>query len=50
MIGQVADAVYILAFNFSGGPAPLPPFPGCGPADLPTDADLGCEAATQSCP
>jgi len=39
---DIADAVYVLAYLFAGGPEPPPPFgePGFDP----TDDALGCEA------
>ena len=49
IVGQVSDAVYILLFNFIGGPAPAAPFPDCGPGELPTDEELGCESSTEAC-
>ena len=36
----IADPVYLLNFLFLGGPAPAPPFPGCG-SDPQAD-DAGC--------
>jgi hypothetical protein len=39
----VTDAVYLLNFNFLGGPPPAAPFPECGPGSLGTDEELGCE-------
>ena len=47
--GQVSDAVYMLLFSFSGGLQPVPPFPECGPASLPTDEVLGCESPPEGC-
>ena len=41
--GNVSDAVIILNFNFLGGGALPAPFPDCGPSELQTDLDLGCE-------
>jgi len=46
--GQVADAVYLLGFNFLGGPPPPPPYPNCGPGTE-TDTLPGCEKAPISC-
>jgi hypothetical protein len=43
-LGGVTDAVYILGHFFVGGPPPAPPFPACGPGELPGDASLGCAA------
>ncbi len=37
----IADAVYLLEFNFRGGPRPPPPFPV--PAPLPEGGGLGCK-------
>jgi hypothetical protein len=30
---DITDAVYSLSYQFLGGPAPEPPFPGCGPEE-----------------
>ncbi len=49
IVGQVSDAVYLLLFNFIAGPAPPAPFPECGPGELPTDEELGCESSTEAC-
>ena len=46
-IDGVTDAVYLLTFNFLGGPAPVDPFPGCGP--LPDGAKLTCETTPEAC-
>ncbi|MBN1441522.1 MAG: hypothetical protein JXA90_02385, partial [Planctomycetes bacterium] len=46
---DLSDAIYLLGHLFLGGPEPEPPFPGCGPGTLVTDADLGCLAAPISC-
>lgn len=46
---DLSDAVYLLAFNFLGGPPPVAPYPDCGPGELPTDADLGCEEPPAAC-
>ncbi len=43
---NITDATYLLNHLFSGGPAPVAPFPDCGPGELPADEELGCE---QSC-
>jgi hypothetical protein len=48
-VGQVSDAIYMLNYLFLGGPPPVPPFPGCGPGFLETDANLGCDAESASC-
>jgi hypothetical protein len=47
--GRVTDAIYLLNFNFLGGAPPLPPFPGCGPGQLRSDEELGCESPPQAC-
>ncbi len=39
---NITDATYLLNHLFAGGPAPVAPFPDCGPGTLPTDAELGC--------
>jgi len=49
VIGNVADAVFILAFNFLGGPAPPAPFPACGPGTA-ADEALGCAGQVVGCP
>ena len=46
---DISDAVYLLLFNFMGGPAPASPFPDCGPGELPTDVELGCEGSPEAC-
>ena len=40
--GNIADATYLLNHLFSGGRAPVDPFPDCGPGTLPADTELGC--------
>ena len=47
--GQVTDAIYLLNFNFGAGPAPLAPFPECGPGGLPSDRRVGCESPPDDC-
>jgi hypothetical protein len=47
--GEVSDAVYMLNFNFLGGPPPAAPFPGCGPGELPGDEALGCATPSAGC-
>lgn len=47
---DLSDPVWALEFLFLGGPPPAPPFPGCGPGQLPADDDLGCQIAPQTCP
>ncbi len=32
----------LLNFLFAGGPAPVAPFPDCGPLMLPAEEELGC--------
>jgi predicted GH43/DUF377 family glycosyl hydrolase len=44
---DVSDAVFLLAHLFSGGPAPVPPFPDCGPWPLPADHEMGCETTCE---
>ena len=39
---NISDATYLLNHLFSEGPAPVAPFPDCGPGALPADAELGC--------
>ena len=39
---NIADATYLLNHLFAGGPAPVAPFPDCGPGMLPADETLGC--------
>ena len=46
---NIADTTYLLNHLFSGGPAPVDPFPDCGPGMLPADAELGC-ANPPNCP
>ena len=51
VIGEVTDAVYILQFNFVGGPAPIiAPSPDCGEGESPRDYELlGCDTASPTC-
>jgi hypothetical protein len=35
---DVSDAIALLTHLFLGGPAPVAPFPACGPGDGPADA------------
>jgi len=44
----VSDAVYLLAFSFLGGPAPVLPYPDCGPPG-PRDPDMGCAVSHGAC-
>ena len=46
--GTVADALYMLQFAFLGGPAPMGPFPECGPGTEP-DFQLGCNEPPAEC-
>ena len=39
---DIADPVSFLNYLFAGGPAPVEPFPDCGPGLLTGDAELGC--------
>ncbi len=39
---NITDAVYVLQYLFGGGPAPVDPYPDCGPGLLPADVELGC--------
>ena len=39
---NITDAVYLLQHLFGGGPAPVAPFPDCGPGRLPADVELDC--------
>ena len=39
---DVSDPVSLLGFLFLGGPAPVDPFPDCGPGALTADEQLGC--------
>ena len=51
VVGIVTDSIYVLTFNFLGGPEPVAPYPLCGAATLETDADLGCETSLgKNCP
>jgi len=36
---NLADPIYFLNYSFAGGPAPRPPFPGCGPDPTPDNLD-----------
>ena len=47
--GVITDAVFLLNFQFQGGPPPPAPFPDCGSGSLPSDTDLGCERLAASC-
>ena len=42
---NLSSGVYVLNFLFTGGPAPIAPFPTCGPGELPSDVTLGCAEA-----
>ncbi len=44
---ELPDAIYLIAWQFRGGPSPLAPFPGCGRADSPE----GCpfDATQEKC-
>ena len=44
---DVSDAVYSLAFLFTGGPEPVTPYPACG--DVFGGVDLGCESPPSGC-
>ncbi|MBN1417993.1 MAG: LamG domain-containing protein, partial [Planctomycetes bacterium] len=44
--GTPVEAIYILTYQFLGGPAPVAPFPACGISVEPSDAALGCENPT----
>ncbi|MCI0585158.1 MAG: MSCRAMM family adhesin SdrC, partial [Chloroflexi bacterium] len=46
---DIGDPVYALLFSFVGGPAPVAPFPECGPGTLPLDEVMGCETPPESC-
>ena len=39
---NVTDSVSLLNFLFAGGPAPVDPFPECGPGTFAADQQLGC--------
>ena len=39
---NLTDPVALLNSLFAGGPAPVAPFPDCGPGVLPADTTLGC--------
>jgi hypothetical protein len=43
------DAVYLLQFNFLGGPAPPAPFPECAASLRSEDERLGCAEPPASC-
>ena len=45
---NIADMVWILGYLFAGGPAPVAPFPDCGPDPEPETA-FDCEFGT-ACP
>ncbi len=45
----LADAVYLLNHLFVGGPAPVKPFPECGPRAVEADFELGCERLPSNC-
>jgi len=44
---DLSDAVYLLGHLFLGGPAPVVPFPECGP--MPGDEELGCDVMPANC-
>ena len=46
---EVTDAVDLLMYLFLDGAAPAAPFPDCGPATSPADAELSC-AHSAGCP
>jgi beta-glucanase (GH16 family) len=48
-VGGVTDAIYQLAFAYLGGPAPVEPFPLCGPESLPTERALECATPPTHC-
>ncbi len=39
---DIADPLWLLNYLFAGGPAPVEPFPDCGPGLLTSDVELGC--------
>ena len=39
---DITDPIYLLTHLFLGGPAPVEPFPECGPGS-PADEEIGCE-------
>jgi len=45
---DVSDATYLLIHLFLEGPAPVAPYPRCGPGALPTDGAT-CEAPPANC-
>lgn len=47
---DISDPIRILEFLFIGGPAPVPPYPTCGPLTLAIDEELGCVTPPRSCP
>ncbi|MBI4601424.1 MAG: lamin tail domain-containing protein [Planctomycetes bacterium] len=47
--GGVSDALHLLRYLFLQGPAPVAPFPDCGPPSLATDPVLGCAAPPAGC-
>jgi hypothetical protein len=42
----LTDAIHAVRHQFAGGPAPAPPYPGCGGG---TPEGLGCEEASSRC-
>lgn len=46
---DMSDAVSLLGHLFLGGPAPVTPFPDCGPGLLDADMSLGCRNPPASC-
>ena len=47
--GSVTDAIYLLTHNFLGGPAPVEPYPSCGPRQSDSDWALGCQTPPVAC-
>ena len=46
---DISDSVALLGFLFLGGLPPVPPFPNCGPGDLPADTEVGCAEEPEAC-
>jgi hypothetical protein len=46
---DLSDPISLLTHLFLGGPAPVAPFPDCGPGELDTDDELGCEKPLENC-
>ena len=49
VLGEGADAVWLLSYGFLGGPPPVAPFPACGITVEADDAVSGCAVSQPSC-